>query len=69
MPAGERLRVFLTNTLEEAHERTGALFAHEIVREAAGADDVKRKKAGDGRARQPAVFRAFRQQGRVDCGN
>lgn len=44
MPAGERLRVFLTNTLEESHERTGALFAHEIVREAAGADDVKRKK-------------------------
>ena len=44
MPAGERLRVFLTNTLEEPHERTGALFAHEIVREAAGADDVKRKK-------------------------
>lgn len=44
MPAGERLRVFLTNTLEEPHERTGALFAHEIVREAAGADDVKRQK-------------------------
>ncbi len=44
MPAGERLRVFLTNTLEEPHERSGALFAHEIVREAAGADDVKRKK-------------------------
>ena len=44
MPAGERLRVFLTNTLEEPHERTGALFAHEIVREAAGADDVKRTK-------------------------
>ena len=44
MPEGERLRVFLTNTLEEPHERTGALFAHEIVREAAGADDVKRTK-------------------------
>ena len=44
MPVGERLGVFLTNTLEEPHERTGALFAHEIVREAAGADDVKRKK-------------------------
>ena len=44
LPEGERLRVFLTNTLEEPHERTGALFAHEIVREAAGADDVKRKK-------------------------
>lgn len=43
-PAGERLRVFLTNTLEEPHERTGALFAREIVREAAGADDVKRTK-------------------------
>lgn len=44
LPEGERLRVFLTNTLEEPHERTGALFAHEIVREAAGADDVKRTK-------------------------
>ena len=44
LPEGERLRVFLTNTLEEPHERTGALFAHEIVREAAGADDVKREK-------------------------
>ena len=44
MPEGERLRIFLTNALEEPHERTGALFAHEIVREAAGADDVKRKK-------------------------
>ena len=44
LPEGERLRVFLTNTLEEPHERTGALFAHEIVREAADADDVKRTK-------------------------
>lgn len=45
MPAGERLRVFLTNTLEKAHEaQSGILFAHEIVREAAGADDVKREK-------------------------
>ena len=44
IPSGERLRVFLTNTLEEPYERTGALFAHEIVREAAGADDVKRTK-------------------------
>ena len=45
LPAGERLRVFLTNTLEKAHEeQSGILFAHEIVREAAGADDVKREK-------------------------
>ena len=45
MPDGQRLGVFLTNTLEEAHEgATGPLFAHEIAREAAGADDVKREK-------------------------
>ena len=45
MPPGERLGVFLTNALEEAHERTaGALFAHEIAREAAGADAVKRDR-------------------------
>ena len=45
MPDGQRLGVFLTNTLEEAHEgTTGALFAHEIAREAAGADAVKREK-------------------------
>ncbi len=45
MPDGQRLGVFLTNTLEEAHERVaGALFAHEIAREAAGADAVKREK-------------------------
>ncbi len=45
MPDGQRLGVFLTNALEEAHEGTaGALFAHEIAREAAGADAVKREK-------------------------
>ncbi len=45
MPDGQRLGVFLTNTLEEAHEGTaGALFAREIAREAAGADAVKREK-------------------------
>ena len=45
MPDGQRLGVFLTNTLEEAHERTaGALFAHEIAREATGADAVKRER-------------------------
>ena len=45
MPDGERLGVFLTNTLEEPHERTtGALFAHEIAREAASADSVKRDR-------------------------
>ena len=43
MPEGQRLGVFLTNTLEEPHERTtGALFAHEIALEASGADSVKR---------------------------
>lgn len=43
MPEGQRLGVFLTNTLEEPHERTtGALFAHEIAQEASGADSVKR---------------------------
>ena len=45
MPGGQRLGVFLTNTLEEAHEGvTGALFAHEIARESAGADAVKRNR-------------------------
>ena len=45
MPDGERLNVFLTNALEEAHESaTGPLFAHEIARESRSADDVKREK-------------------------
>ena len=45
MPGGERLNVFLTNALEEAHEATaGPLFAHEIAREATSADAVKREK-------------------------
>ena len=47
MPAGERLNVFLTNTLEEPHEALSGqlvLLAHEIAREAASADDVKRDK-------------------------
>ena len=47
MPAGERLNVFLTNTLEEPHESSSGqlvLLAHEIAREAASADDVKRDK-------------------------
>ncbi len=45
MPDGQRLGVFLTNTLEEAHEGAiGVLFAQEIAREAAGADAVKREK-------------------------
>ena len=43
MPEGQRFGVFLTNTLEEPHERTaGALFAHEIAQEASSADSVKR---------------------------
>ena len=43
MPEGERLNVFLTNSLEEAHEgATGPMFAAEIAREAREADAVKR---------------------------
>jgi predicted helicase len=39
----ERLRVYLTNTLEEAHELTGLpLFAQAIAQEAASASDVKK---------------------------
>ena len=45
IPTGERLNVFLTNALEEAHESTaGALFAHKVAHEAASADSVKREK-------------------------
>ena len=45
MPDDERLRIFLTNTLEEAHESSETpLFANEIAHEAASADDVKREK-------------------------
>ena len=47
MPARERLNVFLTNTLQEAHGTTPyqpLLLAHEIAREAASADAVKREK-------------------------
>jgi hypothetical protein len=39
----ERLRVYLTNTLEEAHDATGLLaFAREIAEEANSASEVKR---------------------------
>ena len=45
MSPGQRLGVYLTNTLEEAHEQgDGALFAHEIAQEAASADSVKRDR-------------------------
>lgn len=45
MPANQRLGIFLTNTLEEPHESTtGALFAHDIAREADSANSVKREK-------------------------
>ena len=45
MPEGQRLSVFLTNTLEEPHESTsGTLFAHEMAQEASSADSVKRDK-------------------------
>ena len=43
LPAQERLRVFLTNSLEEAHEAVkGPMFAAEIARESRDADAVKR---------------------------
>lgn len=43
LPADERLGVFLTNSLTEAHEdASGPMFAAEIVREAREADAVKR---------------------------
>ena len=47
LPPGERLNVFLTNTLEEAHELSSGqlvLLAHAIAEEAANADAVKRDK-------------------------
>ena len=47
MPAGERLNVFLTNTLEkpdDASSKQIVLMAHEIAREAASADAVKQQK-------------------------
>jgi predicted helicase len=41
--ADERLRVFLTNTLEEAHEMTGLpLFTQWLADEAAAASDIKK---------------------------
>jgi predicted helicase len=40
----ERLRVFLTNTLEEAHEMTGLpLFTQELAKEANSANQVKKE--------------------------
>ena len=45
LPADERLNVFLTNSLEEAHEAASwPLFAGEIAREAREADAVKRDR-------------------------
>ena len=45
LPDGERLNVFLTNSLEEAHEAShGPMFAAEIAREAREADAVKRDR-------------------------
>jgi predicted helicase len=38
----ERLRIFLTNSLEEHHKDTGTLFAQFLAREANGADEIKR---------------------------
>ena len=43
LPEGERLGVFLTNSLAEAHEEAGGpVFAAEIAREASEADAIKR---------------------------
>ena len=43
LPEGERLGVYLTNSLAEAHETaSGPMFANEIVREARDADAIKR---------------------------
>ena len=45
MPLNTRLNVFLTNTLEEAHEGAlGPVFADEIAKEARAAEAVKREK-------------------------
>ena len=42
---GQRLNVFLTNTLEGGHRQAqGVLLAHAIAREAASADGIKREK-------------------------
>jgi predicted helicase len=38
----ERLRIFLTNSLEEHHKDTGTLFSQFLAREANGADTIKR---------------------------
>ena len=38
----QRLRVFLTNSLEEAHPDTGTLFASWLSKEASEANRVKR---------------------------
>jgi len=46
-PPGERLGVFLTNTLLDAHQADGQtppMFAHEIAREASEANAVKRDR-------------------------
>ena len=45
MPSNDRLNIFLTNSLEEAHEALSKpLFAGEIAREAREADAVKRAR-------------------------
>ncbi len=42
---GQRLNVFLTNTLEGGHQQVqGVLLAHAIAREAGSADEIKREK-------------------------
>lgn len=38
----KRLRIFLTNSLEEYHKDTGTLFAQFLAREANGANEIKR---------------------------
>ena len=67
LPAGERLNVFLTNSLEEAHEAISQpLFGAEIAREAREADAVKRDHPVMVVIGNPSLLRPLRQQGQVD---
>lgn len=44
LQSSERLRIYLTNTLEEAHSKTDSLIAHWIADEANAASGVKKDK-------------------------
>ena len=72
---GQRLNVFLTNTLEGGHQQVqGVLLAHAIAREAASADGIKREKpvmvvignppySGHSANRNPWIDQLLRGQG------